>query len=333
MGRGTGRATGVGTSVGTTTGTARGRGPAELALIDVIRENRLEAAVDTGVDEGRLDYDDFPESDLTPDLGQPDDDEPFVEERAERPPALLARPEIVLWEGPRGVEWEIRSTSATLLADPELARFAVRREQVLERYAEGLSREFLVPSRAAVPLSSATLVEVWDAIPIRNPDDPYDAVRWNTQAAIVRRWEVDGSTLSRDRVLLVALPNGDVVPFQFFTWKTENDVLVEGIAEAESLFTDSIRAVAEGVASQPGPQRTTKDLVPWVRAALRHPDIVRRSRDQFRSFPASFEVIIDRLRVSLTEAEAERARVEGGPPLGKQDRSLPVLHRALVGGL
>lgn len=333
-GRYAGRAAGVDTTAQTATGTARGRGPAELALVDVVRENLAEAAVDAGLEEPRLDHDDFPDSDLTPDLGQSDDDEPFVEEPIERSAVLPAHPDIVLWQGEQGVEWEVRPTSPALLAEPDLAALAVRRERLLEKYAVGLAGDLLVPSPTGKPLATATLLEIWEAIPIRDPKDPWSTgARWNTQSAFVARWGVDASTLSRDRAVLVSLPSGEVVPFQFFTWRTENDVLVEGIATTENLFTDSIKAVAEAVASRPGAQRTSRDLVPWVRAAIRHREIVHRARDRFRLAPARFEEIVDWLRLSLTEAEAERARLEGGPPLGKQDRALPVLHRALVGGV
>lgn len=310
----------------------RGRSPIALALTDLVRENLADVNLDTVLSEGaRLDYDDFPDEDLTPDLGRFDDDDPFTEDPDERAAALPIRPEIFLWEGPTGIEWEIRPTSETLLADSDLARLAIRRERLLERYAVGLTAEILPPSVGQ--LASADLLGIWDAIPIRNPSDPFDTVRWNTQAAIVQRWGVDVSTLSRDRTVLVSLPSGHVLPFQFFTWKTENDVLVEAIAKAENVFSDSIRSVAETVTPQPRAQRTAKDYVPWIRATLRHPQIVRRARDQFLYAPARFEYILGHLRQALLDAEADRVQREGGACLGKENRSLPVIQRALVGGI
>lgn len=310
----------------------------QMALTDIARANLTDVDLDLAAVltwDNRLDYDDFPDADLVPDLGQPDDDDPFVEEPDERAAVLPTRPDIVLWEGPAGIEWEIRPTSEGLLADPNLARLAVRRERDLERYAAGLADEFLSPRVVGQTLATATLVDVWDAIPLRDPEDPFDntRTRWNTQAAISRRWGIANSEMSRDRTVLVSLPSSDVVPLQFFTWKTENDVLIKEIAKAQNVFSDSVKAVAESVTPQSTAQRTAKDFVPWVRAALRHHGLVRRSQDQFRSFPAKFDSILDWLRQSLREAEAERTRLEGGIPLGKQDRSLPVLQRALVGGI
>lgn len=332
-GRGTGRRATTGASTQARAGTARGRGPSELALTDLVRGNDVDVELDTTVTtDGRLDYDDFPDGDLTPDLGQPDDDEPFGDEPNERLPALRTRPEILLWEGPAGIEWEVRPTSETLLADAELAGIAVRRERLLERYAAGLTTE-MVSRGGRQGLATASLIDIWDQIPTRSPVDPHDGTRWNTQAAIGQRWGVDVSTLSRDRTVLVSLPAGHVVPLQFFMWKTENDALVEAITRADTLFSTSITSVAKSVTLQPRAQRSAKDYVPWVRAVRRHGEVVRCSQDQFRSFPARYESTLDWLRQSLSEAELDRTRLEGGSPLGKQDRSLPVLHRAVVGGI
>ena len=329
-GRGTGRRATTGTSTHTRAGAARNRAPVELALADLVRQNFAAVDLDTALaEDDRLDHDDFPDGDLTPDLGQSDDDEPFAEEPDERPSVFPTRPDIFLWQGSTGVDWEIRPASETLLADADLARLAVRRERLLERYAVGLTTDFLGPSVVGQGLAKADLIDIWVAIPTRNPTDPYDATRWNTQAAIVRRWDIDVSSLSRDRTVLVSLPNGHVVPFQFFTWKTENDALVEAIAKTENVFSGSTKAVAESVTPQPRAQRTARDYVPWVRASLLHQEIVRRSQDQFRSFPAKFEATLDWLRQSLSEAEAERT----GKALGTQGRSLPVLQRVLVGGI
>lgn len=313
--------------------TARGRTPIALAQTDLVRENLAGVNVDTALEEGvRLDYDDFPDEDLTPDLGQSDDDDPFTEEVDERAAVLPTRPDIYLWEGPTGIEWEIRPTSETLLADAELAHLAVRRERLLQRYAVGLTAEILTPSVGR--LASGNLLDIWDAIPIRNPSDPFDPVRWNTQAAMVQRWGIDdASALSRDRAVLVSLPNGDVLPLQFFTWKTENDVLVEAIAKDENLFSGSIRSVVEAATPQPRAQRTARDHVPWIRAVLRNPEIVHRAQDQFLSAPARFEPILGHFRQALLDAEAERVQREGGSYLGNQNRSLPVIQRALVGGI
>jgi len=91
--------------------------------------------------------------------------------------------------------------------------------------------------------------------------------------------------------------------------------------------------VAASVTPQPKAQRTAKDFVPWVRAARTHGEVVLRARDQFHAFPSRFETILDGMRDELTAAEAERIAQRGGTALGKQDRALPVLQRALVGGI
>lgn len=323
---------------GTGTGKARGRAPLAVTITETVRENAADTDLDTEAglvlrEDGREDDDDFAPEDDTPDLGANDDDEPFVEQADERPPSMRRLPEIELWSTASGVEWEVRPVGAALIADDDLLALAARREGVLERYAAGLAADLLDPRWLGLDPAVADLPALWDALPVRNPADPYDPVRWNTQTAMSERWGVDASTASRDRELLVRLPNGRVVPLAFFSWKTENDELVRAIATADGLFTDSIASITASVTTQPGPQRTAKDFVPWVRACLRHGEPVRRARERFPVDPSRFAEILSRLQADLTAAEAERVSREGGPALGKQDRALPVLHRALIGML
>ena len=334
-GRGFSRAVTGDVSATTRAGTERGRAPLGLALTETVRENAADTDTQSLLEllvDGRENDDDFPAEDDTPDLGVRDDDEPFQDEPDERPSVLPSRPEIELWATPSGVRWEVRTIASALLED-DLLPLAVRRERTLEQYATGLATEMLNPTVLGVDPRTADLASLWDALPVRNPHDPYDEARWNTQAAISTRWGVDASTASRDRELLVLLPNGRVVPLQFFTWKTENDDLVRAIAQSETLFSGSIASVSTAVTPQPRAQRTAKDLVPWVRAAVRHRHFVSRARDQFRSHPSRFASTVGRLQDALTLAEVERVSHEGGQALGKQDRALPVLYRALIGGL
>ena len=333
-----GAGTGTGTGADTGASGTRGRTPFAITLTETIRENAADVDVEADAvlslrDDGREDDDDFPTEDETPDLGAADDDEPFIEQADERPAARPSRPEIELWSTNEGIQWEVRPVSAALAADDELLALAARREQVLERYAEGLAADLLDPRWLVLDPARADLPELWDALPVRNPADPYDPLRWNTQTAMSERWNVDASTMSRDRDLLVRLPSGRVVPLAFFSWKTENDDLVRAIAAADGLFTASIAAIAASITAQSGPQRSAKDFVPWVRASLRHPEPVRRANEHFRVEPARSSEILSRLQEELTAAETERVSREGGAALGKQDRALPVLHRALIGML
>ena len=225
---GGGRFTSVGTdtTAGTRTGTARGRTPVAVAITETIRENATDTGLDTELDtdatlllheDGRDDHDDFPPEDDAPDLGAVDDDETVVEQADERSPSARMRPEIELWSTTSGVDWEVRPVSAALVADDDLLALAARRERVLERYAAGIAADLLDPRWLGHDPAQLDLPSLWDALPVRNPADPYDPVRWNTQTAMSERWGVDASTASRDRDLLVRLPNGRVVPFVFFS--------------------------------------------------------------------------------------------------------------------
>jgi len=246
--------------------------------------------------------------------------------------------------GPEGIEWEIRPTSESALSDDSLARLAVRRERLLERYAEGIAADFLDPDILGRTSGPASLIDIWEAI--RTDGKNKGVARWNSQTGIADRWGTDPAALSRDSAVLVALPGGCVVPLQFFSWKTENDSLVKLVASSDALFRGSITEIAKAVWPSWLPesartenteaekrQRSAKDFVPWVRAARRHPEIVTLAQDQFRAAPARFGAILNWLRDSLSVAESKRVEREGGTPLGKQDRSQPVLHRALVGGI
>lgn len=336
------------TSAEVVAGTARSRSTVALALAQVVYDNRSEAELDERHDEfADADYDDFPGADLAPDLGAPDDDEGFTEEVDERPVLLRTAPEIHLREGPSGIEWEIRATVESVWSDPRLAALALRRERTLQGYAAGLAADFLDPEVLGARPCRLSLIELWDALPTVDPRLPRAGGRWNTQAAIARRWDgTDATGVSRDRTLLIALPNGEVVPLGFFTWKTPNDALIARIASAENLLSGTIAAVMEAVSPSWLPaaqrrentaaervQRIGRDFVPWVRAAVRHRAIVSQAQQRFRSVPADFESTLDLLREALIGAEAQRVAREGGSALGKLDRALPVLERAIVGGL
>ena len=320
----------TGTSRGA--GATRGRTPTQLALAETIRENAAEAAAEVETTPAaieRWDEDDYRDDDHTPDLGAPVDDEPYREEPDEHLPILPIHPEIVFRRHRDQVRWDVRLTTAAILEDRALVAEAIDREADLHRYAEMLAADFLTPG-----LLAADLITIWDALPLRNPHNAFDTARWNTQTAIAERARFDTSVFSRDRALLVGLPSGKIVPLQFFSWKTENDPVVAAIADSPELFTASIAKIAEKTFPQPRVQRTAKDLIPWVRAVVAHRGVVHRYRSLFRSFPSRFEETLPRFRDDLTAAESERARHEGRPiPALQQDRPMPVLHRALVGGI